>query len=139
MKVPAQWEVEYSLGQSGKTLFASAIDRTTWNQVLNAFFTRYDFLLMPTAQVFPFDHAIPYPEVVGGRQMETYHQWMGVCLPWSLAGTPVMNLPVGFNAQGLPMGMQLIGQRQHEWQVLQMAHAYEQATQWVQKMPPAIM
>jgi amidase len=139
MKAPAQWEVERSLGQSGKELFESAIDRTSWNQVMNEFFSRYDFCLMPTAQVFPFDHAIPYPEIVGGRQMETYHQWMGVVLPWSLAGTPVMNLPVGLNADGLPMGMQLIGQRQHEWPVIQMAYAYEEATQHVQKNLPPIM
>ena len=64
---------------------------------------------------------------------------MGVVLPWSLAGTPVMNLPVGFSKDGLPMGVQLIGKRQSELAVLQMARAYDEATGWVEKFPPPIM
>jgi amidase len=71
--------------------------------------------------------------------METYHQWMGIVLPWTLAGTPVMNAPVGFSSTGLPMGIQIIGKRQAELAVLKMAHAYEAATQWVQKRPPAMV
>jgi amidase len=82
---------------------------------------------------------IPYPTVVGGRTMETYHQWMEIVLPWTLAGTAVMNAPVGFNADGLPMGIQIIGKRQSELAVLQMARAYEQATGWVEKFPPPIL
>lgn len=81
----------------------------------------------------------PYPTVVGGRETETYHQWMGVVLPWSLAGTPVMNLPAGFSADGLPMGVQLIGKRQSDLPILQMSRAYEEATQWVRKNPPPIL
>jgi amidase len=49
-----------------------------------------------------------------------------------------MNLPVGLGAGGVPMGMQLIGKRHADFQVLQMARAYEQATGWVQKNVPAI-
>ncbi|MGL6210489.1 MAG: amidase family protein, partial [Paracoccaceae bacterium] len=75
----------------------------------------------------------------GGRRMETYHQYMGIVLPWTLAGTPVMNVPVGFSATGLPMGMQVIGKRQSDFAVMQMARAYEQATGWVQKNPPPIL
>jgi amidase len=71
--------------------------------------------------------------------METYHQWMGIVLPWTLAGTPVMNAPAGFSAAGLPMGIQIIGKRQADLAVLKMARAYEAATGWVQKYPPAIL
>lgn len=65
--------------------------------------------------------------------METYRQWMGIVLPWTLAGTPVMNAPVGFNAAGLPMGIQIVGKRQADLAVLRMARAYERAMGWVQK------
>jgi amidase len=64
---------------------------------------------------------------------------MEIVLPWTLAGTPVMNAPVGFNADGLPMGIQIIGKRQSELAVLRMARAYEQATDWVEKVPPPIL
>jgi amidase len=113
--------------------------RTAWVEAVRLFFDKYDFAIAPTAQVFPFDAAIPWPRQVGGRTMETYHQWMGIVLPWTLAGTPVMNAPVGFSSTGLPMGIQIISKRQAELAVLKMAHAYEAATGWVQKRPPAIV
>ena len=71
--------------------------------------------------------------------MDTYHRWMEVVTPVSLAGCPAMSVPVGFNAQGLPMGVQIIGKRQADLAVLQLAYAYEQATQWVQRRPPALL
>jgi amidase len=138
LKADAQWEVEQSLKQSAQEVFASTVQRTEWLMALNAFFEKYDFILSPTAQVFPFDVTTLWPKVVGGRTMETYHQWMGIVLPWTLAGTPVMSLPVGFGPGNVPMGMQLIGKRHADFQVLQMARAYEQATGWVQKHVPAI-
>jgi amidase len=71
--------------------------------------------------------------------METYHQWMGIVLPWTLSGSTIMNAPAGFSATGLPMGIQIISKRQSEMAVLKMAQAYETATQWVQKRPPALL
>jgi amidase len=139
MKEPARWEVEQSFGLASDKVFAASMSRTRWHSAVDAFFQAYDFAIAPTAQVFPFDVTTPYPTMVGGRQMETYHQWMGVVLPWSLAGTPVMNLPAGFSADGLPMGVQLIGKRQSDLAILQMSKAYESATQWVQKSPPPIL
>jgi amidase len=135
----ARWEVEQSFKLTADQVFASTTARTAWVQAVNAFFDKYDFAIAPTAQVFPFEAATPYPKVVGGRKMETYHQWMGIVLPWTLAGTPIMNAPAGFSASGLPMGIQIIGRRQAEMAVLRMAHAYEAATQWVQKRPPPLV
>lgn len=139
MKDAAQFEVETSRDLSATKLFASTVSRSAWAVAVHEFFARYDFAIAPTAQVFPFDAAIPWPKVVGGRTMETYHQWMGVVLPWTLAGTPVMNAPAGFSADGLPMGIQIIGKRQADLAVLQMARAYEQATGWVQKRPAPLL
>jgi amidase len=137
----AIWEVERSMkpDMTANRVFQSSIARSAWIQAVNVFFQKYDFAIAPTTQVFPFDAVIPWPKVVGGRTMETYHQWMGVVLPWTLAGTPVMNAPAGFSADGLPMGIQIIGKRQAELAVLKMAYAYEQATGWVQKRPPPLL
>ncbi len=134
----AIWEVERSLTLTQQQVFAASVSRTAWHMAVEAFFAEYDFAIAPTAQVFPFDSVIPYPKVVGGRSMETYHQWMEIVLPWTLAGTPVMNAPVGFNAEGLPMGIQIIGRRQSDLAVLQMARAYEQETGWVEKFPAKV-
>lgn len=71
--------------------------------------------------------------------MGTYHRWMETVMPWTLAGLPVASVPVGFNAAGLPMGMQLIGRRHADLAVLRLAFAYEQATQWVRRRPPPLL
>lgn len=139
LKTDAQWEVEQSLKLKAEDVFASSAQRTEWVMAVHKFFGKYDFICTPTAQVFPFDVKTLWPKVVGGRTMETYHQWMGIVLPWTLAGTPVMNIPVGFGPGNTPMGMQLIGNRHDDFKVMQMARAYEQATGWVQKNVPALL
>lgn len=69
--------------------------------------------------------------------MDTYHRWMEVVIGPTLAGLPAMSVPVGFNAAGLPMGLQIIGPAQADQAVLQLAHAHEQLTRWVERCPPA--
>ncbi len=135
----ATWEVERSFTLTQQDVFAATVSRTAWHMAVETFFGQYDFALAPTAQVFPFDSTTPFPTTVGGRTMTTYHEWMQIVLPWTLAGTPVMNVPVGFSADGLPMGMQVIAKRQSEMAVLQMAQAYETATGWVQNFPPPLL
>jgi amidase len=134
----ARWEVEQSLSLTANEVFAASAARSAWADAVRVFFERYDYAVAPTAQVFPFDAAIPWPRQVGGRTMETYHQWMGIVLPWTLAGTPVMNAPAGFSAGGLPMGIQIIGKRHSDLDVLKIAHAYEAVTEWVQKRPAPV-
>ena len=55
------------------------------------------------------DAKLDWPRQIAGRPMDTYHRWMETVTPWTLAGCPVISVPVGFGAAGLPMGMQLIG------------------------------
>ncbi|MDX2178999.1 MAG: amidase [Bryobacteraceae bacterium] len=139
MKDTARWEVETSGNLTSSQVFASSMRRSAWAQAVRIFFEKYDFAIAPTAQVFPFDASIPYPKEVGGRTMQTYHQWMGIVLPWTMAGTPIMNAPAGFNAAGLPMGFQIISKRQAELAVLKMSYAYERESKWVERHPAPIL
>ena len=59
-------------------------------------------------------------------------------LPASLAGLPGMSVPAGFGEHGLPVGLQLIGNYWQEAQLLHMAHAFQQATDWHQRAPAAL-
>jgi aspartyl-tRNA(Asn)/glutamyl-tRNA(Gln) amidotransferase subunit A len=59
-------------------------------------------------------------------------------IPCSLAGLPGMSVPCGFTASKLPIGMQLIGRPLEESTILQIAHAYEQATPWHNMLPPGV-
>ena len=57
-------------------------------------------------------------------------------LPANLAGVPGIAFPVGFDPQGLPVGMQLMGRHFQEPLLFQAAHAYQQVTTWHWQIPP---
>ena len=67
--------------------------------------------------------------------MDTYHRWMEVVIPASLAGNPVVNVPAGFDVQGRPMGIQVMGRFGEDKKVLEFALAYEQVTDFLQQRP----
>ncbi|MGK8746375.1 amidase family protein, partial [Pseudomonas aeruginosa] len=60
-------------------------------------------------------------------------------VPGSLSGCPVANVQAGFNAEGLPMGLQIIGPHQADFAVLQLAHAYERASRWFERQPSPLL
>jgi amidase len=133
LKPEAQWEVEGGLRLSAMDVYRASANRTSVYQAANRLFKTYDYLLLPTSQVFPFAADLHWPQEINGRKMDTYHRWMEVCFFATLIGCPVINVPVGFNQDGLPMGMQIIGRNHADLAVLQLAYSYEQATRWVSK------
>lgn len=139
LKPEAQWEVAGGVSLSAAQVFRASLDRSDWYRALSKLFERYDFLVVPSAQVFPFAAEQHWPKEVGGRAMDTYHRWMEVVIGPTLAGLPAISVPVGFGAQGLPMGLQIIGPAQADFAVLQLAHAHEQLTQWVRRSPPPVV
>jgi len=104
--------------------------RQRWVEAVGALFERFDAVLAPSTQVFPFAVTTPWPELVDGRRMDTYHRWMETVMPWSMAGTPVLGMPAGFDTRGLPTGVQLVGPAGADHAVLRLGRAYEEATQW---------
>jgi amidase len=139
MKPEAQWEVERGLKLTGTEVYKAWVARTSWYEMMRGLFERYEYLLLPSAQVFPFDATTHWPKTINGKTMDTYHRWMEVVVPGSLAGAPIISMPAGFSQDGLPMGIQIIGRNHADFAVLQLAYAYEQATNWVGKrLPPLI-
>ena len=136
MKPEAVWEVERGRSASALDVYRASKERTAWHRHLLTLFQRFDILVLPTAQVFPFDADQHWPRTIAGREMDTYHRWMEVVIGPTLAGAPAISVPVGFGAAGAPMGMQLIGEPGADLRVLQVAHAYDQATRWVERRPP---
>lgn len=130
------YEIESGLAVSAVELYEASAVRSEWFAVAAKLFATYDAVVLPSAQVFPFDAGIRWPEVVAGRTMTTYHQWMEVVVPASIAGLPALNVPVGFSTAGLPMGMQLIGPYGFDLAVLQLGEAYHRKTDWPGRYPP---
>jgi amidase len=138
MKPEAQFEVESGQNLSAYDIYDANAVRTAWYHAVRQFFERYDFWLLPSAQVFPFDAALDWPKNIAGRTMDTYHRWMEVMIPVTMASCPALTVPVGFNDAGLPMGLQIVAPNHAELSCLQLAHAYDKVTNWVSTRPPGL-
>jgi len=132
------WEIEQGLNYNEQDAEKATIIRTNWYSELDRMFGEYDFLVLPTAKVFPFPKEIHWPKEINGREMDTYHRWMEVVILGSMGGIPAVNVPVGFDAQGRPMGMQVMGKFGDDKKVLEFALAYEQITGHLDKRPNLI-
>lgn len=130
LKPEAIWEVEGAMRLTAPQVHAASTTRSKWHRTLLTLFERFDLLALPTAQVFPFEVGTHWPKDIAGRAMDSYHRWMEVSAYASLAGCPSVNVPVGFDTQGRPMGMQLIGRPRGDLAVLQAAAAYETVLPW---------
>lgn len=128
LKPEAVWEIERGLRLSGQEVYRAASERSAWYQVLRGLFEQFDFLVMPAAQVFPFDAGLDWPHAIDGRAMDTYHRWMQAVVPATMAGLPALAAPAGFGPGGLPAGIQIIGPAQADAAVLEIGHAYDQAS-----------
>ena len=132
------WEIEEGLSFSTQTVEKANQIRADWYVELDRMFEQYDFLVLPSAQVFPFSKETHWPKEINGQPMDTYHRWMEVVILSSLGGIPAVNVPVGFDAKGRPMGMQIMGKFGADKKVLEFALAYEQITDYLSVQPKLI-
>ncbi|WP_171174243.1 amidase [Ruegeria sp. HKCCD8929] len=135
LKDSAQWELERGLVMRAMEVHQASLTRSEWFKCAAALFEDYDALILPAAQVWPFDVTLPWPKEIAGQAMDTYHRWMEVVVPVSLLGLPCLAAPAGFGAGGLPMGLQIFGSRGSDAALLALGAAYHQATELPQKTP----
>jgi amidase len=138
LKPEAVWEIEGSFDTTSTQIFEAGMARADWFRALRSLFDQFDFLVLPTAQVFPFSKEIHWPKQINERKMDTYHRWMEVVIGGSLAGIPVVNVPAGFDGRGRPMGMQVMGAFGEDRRVLEFAMACESATDHLERRPVLI-
>jgi len=136
LKPDAIWEIERGRAMSALEVHRASVIRSQWFTRAAEVFDQYDALVMPTAQVWPFPLEWEWPKDIAGQAMDSYHRWMEVVVPASLAGLPALAVPAGFGAEGLPMGVQLIGRRGADRALLELGQAYHQATRWPERHPP---
>lgn len=132
------WEINQGLSFSEQDVNKANTIRANWYLELDRLFEQYDFLVLPTAQVFPYSTNTHWPKSINGKNMDTYHRWMEVVILASLGGIPAVNVPVGFDAQGRPMGMQIMGKFGDDKRVLEFALAYEEITDFLSIKPKLV-
>ncbi len=102
--------------------------RTLIRQEFDQVFEKFDALVTPTSPTVPFK--------IGEKTDDPLQMYLSdVCtLPINIAGLPAISIPAGF-ADGLPIGMQIIGKPFAEETLLKIAYAYQQATEWHKRKP----
>ncbi len=123
----AIYEIERGLALTGEAVARALELRDGWLAALETLFATYDALVLPATQLWPFPAEWDWPREIAGVQMDTYHRWMEVVVPASLAGLPALGMPAGLGETGLPGGLQLIGPHGSDAKILAMAETYEAA------------
>jgi hypothetical protein len=108
-----------------------------WQRV--RFFDQFDYFIAPTAQLFPFDVDLCWPQQIAGKKMTTYHEWIKAMFLITMSGCPALAVPAGFGNHGLPIGIQIVAPNHHEFACLQLAYAYELATNWTGTHLPSLV
>jgi len=103
---------------------------------MRKFEERYAFTLCAVNQLPPFDAKIDWPKTVAGVAMEHYIAWQKTCYWITATFRPAISVPAGFTRDGLPVGIQIVGSWRDDFGVLQLGHAFEQATKVGLRRPP---
>ncbi len=102
------------------------------------FMSRYDYLVLPVTSVPPFSADEEYPKEVAGKPLTNYLEWMSPCSSITVTGLPAISVPAGFDKNGLPTGLQIVGRQKADFSVLQIAHAFEGLTEFYRTRPAIV-
>jgi amidase len=138
LKDTVVWNIEAGRALAGHDLANAERARAALYDRVRRFMMDYEFLLLPVAQVVPFDIDQPYVTEINGEALPTYLDWMKSCYQISVTGLPAISVPCGHTPEGLPVGLQIVGRPFDERGVLQLAHAFEQATECWKRRPPLL-
>src|SRR5450755_2401062 len=128
-------EIEEGLRLTGMDVARAETAHGQLWRSFQAFLEKYEYFVLPTSQLPPFDVNTPYPTEIAGVKLENYIDWMKSCWYISATGNPAASVPGGFTPEGLPVGVQIVGRNHADFSVLQIAHAFEEATGFGKKHP----
>ena len=129
------WDIEQGLKLSASDVAWAETKRIEIFRRMENFMKKYNFLICPVSQSPPFDINQPWVKEINGVQMDNYIDWMRSCYYITVTGHPAISVPCGFTEQGLPVGIQIVGRYRDDLGVLQLAKAFESATEFWKTVP----
>jgi amidase len=122
------WNVERGRELTVADLSRAIMLRAALAERVSEFFADFDVLACPASAVPPFDVTLDWVHEINGQPQRTYLDWMASAYLISATGLPAISVPAGFTSAGLPVGLQLVGKRRGDWDLLAIAHGFEAAT-----------
>ena len=135
MTPQAIWEYNKGIKLTEEDVKLALNSRIELSNDVNSLFGDFDFLALPSQQAFPFDKNLKYPEKINDSPMDTYHRWIEIHIFASLFYLPSISLPIGFNKDGFPIGIQIIAKEKEDLKVLAFAKKYEEIYQYSKIKP----
>jgi amidase len=135
MKPEAVAEIEAGARVSSAQIASALLRQGEIMESMRRFYENHDFIVCAATQTPPLDASCHWPVEVDGRTMEHYMAWMRSLYWMTATANPAVVVPAGFTAEGLPVGIQIVGRYRDDWGTLQLAHAFEQAAQWGRRRP----
>jgi amidase len=130
-----RWNIQRGLELTTADLSRATVLRAGLAERISAFFADVDVLACPVSQVAPFDVTLDWVHEINGQPLQTYLDWMASAYLISVTGLPAISVPAGFTGAGLPVGLQLVGRRRGDWDLLAVARAFESATGYAARVP----
>ena len=132
------WNVELGLSLDAAHIARALGLRSQLFHRMREFLGRYAFLLAPVSQVLPYPVEQEFPTEIAGVKLGNYIDWMKSCYRITVTAHPAISVPAGFSAEGLPVGLQIVGRYRDDFGVLALAHAFESATGTWKRRPPIL-
>jgi amidase len=122
-----RWWIERGAGISAADFLAAEAERTALARRFVWFFDDIDVMIAPAASVMPWPNSIPEVTEIDGQPLATIVDYLAVTFIVTLAGCPVVTLPVPLMGEKLPFGIQLIGPPGSDLRLLGIAARFEKA------------
>jgi aspartyl-tRNA(Asn)/glutamyl-tRNA(Gln) amidotransferase subunit A len=123
---------------SGADYQRAMFQRTDLFRRVQGWFEKADYLVTPTLSrtALPIDQDLFEPIKIDGVEVgELRRNWFPYTMPFNITGHPALTLCCGFDAEGLPIGLQFVGHFRDEASVLRAAALYEASENWLSRWP----
>jgi amidase len=140
LKETVQWNVEQGMRLTPEQVARATALRSQLYQRMRAFLEKYDFLVCPVNQLPPYPVETEWPREIAGVKLDNYLDWMKSCYYITITSHPAISVPAGFTTDDppLPVGIQIVGRYRADFSVLQLAAAFESATETWKRRPDVL-
>jgi len=126
--------IDMGMNYNALDLIRAEDQRQKIEKTIYQYFKNYDILITPTTAVPAFELGKMFPPIINGKSVNPV-TWHAFALPFNMSWNPAASIPCGWNSEGLPIGMHIIGRKLDEKTVLQVSQAFEEIAPWQDKKP----